>query len=97
MRLFDAFLARETHTVRSPLPIEECRRRINEQVGALTYRRDNVTAFTGTFQINQQPVNGVTKFSQNYSFNGVPDGGSTMLLLGAAMSGLVLIRRKLNA
>ncbi|MEY4917063.1 MAG: motif [Verrucomicrobiota bacterium] len=55
------------------------------------------TAFTGTFQINQQPVNGVTKFSQNYSFNGVPDGGSTILLLGAAMSGLVLIRRKLNA
>ena len=55
------------------------------------------TAFTGSFQINQSPVNGVTKFSQNYSFNGVPDGGSTMLLLGAAMSGLMLIRRKLNA
>ena len=55
------------------------------------------TAFTGSFQINQSPVNGVTKFSQNYSFNGVPDGGSTVLLLGAAMSGLMLIRRKLNA
>jgi hypothetical protein len=55
------------------------------------------TAFTGSFQIDQAPVNGVTKFSQNYSFNGVPDGGSTVLLLGAAMSGLVLIRRKLNA
>ena len=55
------------------------------------------TAFTGTFQIDQPPVNGVAKFTQNYSFNGVPDGGSTLLLLGAAMSGLVLIRRKLNA
>lgn len=55
------------------------------------------TAFTGWFRIDQSPVNGVTKFSQNYSFNGVPDGGSTLLLLGAAMSGFVLIRRKLNA
>ncbi len=55
------------------------------------------TAFTDMFQIDQQPVNGVTKFSQKYDFNGVPDSGSTILLLGAAMSGLVLIRRKLNA
>ena len=65
--------------------------------GNVTGNGYSPTAFTGSFQIDQQPVNGVTTFTQHLSFNGVPDGGEAVLLLGAAMTGLVLIRRKLNA
>ena len=56
------------------------------------------TAMSGSFTIQDPAGNASTKeFSGSLSFNSVPDGGTTALLLGAAMSGIALIRRKLNA
>lgn len=58
----------------------------------------NATAFEGTFQVANPPSNaGLAQFSAHLSFNSIPDGGTTVLLLGAALSGLALFRRKLAA
>lgn len=55
------------------------------------------TAFTGSFQVANPSANGATVFTTRLSFASVPDGGTTILLLGAAFSGLALIKRKLVA
>jgi hypothetical protein len=59
----------------------------------------STTAFTGLFSI-QDPSssagNGGFLFAGSFNFNSVPDGGTTALLLGSVLSGLALIRRKLN-
>ncbi|MDR3460075.1 MAG: VPDSG-CTERM sorting domain-containing protein [Verrucomicrobiae bacterium] len=57
----------------------------------------DATAFSGTFQVANPAANGLTTFTERLSFNSVPDGGSTMLLLGGALTGLGLLRRKLLA
>jgi hypothetical protein len=55
----------------------------------------DATAFEGTFQVANPPSNaGLAQFSERLSFNSIPDGGTTALLLGAALSGLALIKRK---
>ncbi|HSY16739.1 MAG TPA: VPDSG-CTERM sorting domain-containing protein [Candidatus Acidoferrales bacterium] len=58
------------------------------------------TAFTGSLTITDpgtsNPSGGFT-YKQSILFNNVPDGGTTVLLLGSALSGLALIRRKLSA
>ncbi len=59
------------------------------QSGVLTIENDLVSNSNGEFQ-------GVSHYQLfNESGNNVPDGGSTMLLLGSALSGFALIRRKL--
>jgi hypothetical protein len=57
------------------------------------------TAFTGSMTIQDPSVPGENGFTytESISFNSVPDGGTTALLLGSALSGLALIRRKLVA
>jgi len=58
------------------------------------------TAFTGSITIKDQGVAnpaGGFAYTQSILFNNVPDGGTTVLLLGSALSGLALIRRKLSA
>lgn len=61
----------------------------------------DTTAFSGTFSISNPSQNGTAQFSQNLQFfpptTSVPDGGTTVLILGATLSGLALIRRKLVA
>jgi hypothetical protein len=57
----------------------------------------DTTTFAGTFSVSNPSQNGTAQFSQNLQFNSVPDGGTTMLLLGSALSGLALIKRKLVA
>lgn len=57
----------------------------------------SATAFSGTFQVANPSANGLTTFTERLSFNSVPDGGTTVLLLGSALSGLALLRRKLVA
>jgi len=57
----------------------------------------DATAFTGSFQLADPSADGQTQFTTRLSFTPVPDGGSTVLLLGAALSGLALIKRKLVA
>jgi len=56
----------------------------------------NPTAFAGTFAIQDPTVGGTYNYSESMSFASVPDGGTTALLLGSVLSGLALIRRKLN-
>jgi hypothetical protein len=57
----------------------------------------DVTTFNGTFQVANPPGNGQATYSARLSFNSVPDGGTTMMLLGAALTGLGFIKRKLSA
>jgi hypothetical protein len=56
------------------------------------------TAFIGSFSIQDPGTPGAqgATFSSSISFASVPDSGTTALLLGSALSGLALIRRKLN-
>jgi len=65
--------------------------------GTVTAAGFDATAFTGTFQVANPPSNGQTTFTERLSFNSVPDGGTTVLLLGAALSGLALVKRKFMA
>ena len=50
-----------------------------------------------TFTFNKATIGGTTKFSFSVTdvAASVPDGGTTVMLLGAALSGIALIRRKL--
>jgi hypothetical protein len=61
------------------------------------------TATAGTFNFSTQDPssgtdsNGNAVFSFSASSGSVPDGGTTMMLLGGALMGLGLIKRKLSA
>ena len=57
----------------------------------------DTTAFSGSLQLANPSANGATTFTERLSFNSVPDGGTTVLLLGAALSGLALMKRKFVA
>jgi hypothetical protein len=59
----------------------------------------DATAFTGRVTIQDPSTgNGRTfNYTESLSFQSVPDGGTTVLLLGAALSGLALLKRKLAA
>lgn len=65
--------------------------------GSVSGNNFDVTPFSGTVTIHGTPGTASVTFSDNFSFNPVPDGGTTVLLLGAALSGLALARRKLKA
>jgi hypothetical protein len=61
---------------------------------------ETATAFTGTMAISDPSSdngNGTFNYTEQMSFGSVPDGGTTALLLGSALSGLALLRRKLSA
>lgn len=66
-------------------------------IGTVSAVGFDTTAFTGTFQVANPPANGITTFTERLSFNSVPDGGTTVMLLGAALSGMALIKRKFMA
>lgn len=53
------------------------------------------TEGTWSFTAQSPSANGVFSFSASGDFNGVPDGGSTVALLGLAFVGLELLRRKI--
>ncbi|HEV2695021.1 MAG TPA: VPDSG-CTERM sorting domain-containing protein [Verrucomicrobiae bacterium] len=62
----------------------------------------DATAFTGSMTIQDPSVDNGTNpktfsYTESLSFSPVPDGGTTVLLLGSALSGLALLRRKLSA
>jgi VPDSG-CTERM motif len=66
--------------------------------GTVTAKGYDNTSFTGSISIQDPAANndGLFNYSESMSFSSVPDGGTTALLLGSALSGLALIRRKLN-
>ena len=53
------------------------------------------TAFNGTFQVADPASSGPQTFTERLSFNSVPDGGTTVMLLGGALMGLALLRKKM--
>lgn len=56
------------------------------------------TPFAGWFQFSNPTSGGVYDFSENLTFSqSTPDGGATVLLLGAALSGLAVVRRRFTA
>jgi hypothetical protein len=60
-----------------------------------------VGGLTGTFEFDAPPggnpaVGGLSFYSFYGPTTGVPDGGTTVFLLGAAVSGLGMLRRRLN-
>jgi hypothetical protein len=57
----------------------------------------DATAFSGSFQVSNPAADGDVTFTERLSFNSVPDGATTVLLLGATLSGLALLKRKFNA
>lgn len=58
----------------------------------------DTTVFDGTFQVANPSANGISTFTERLSFNPgitrVPDGGTTAVLLGAAVTSLAFIKRK---
>lgn len=55
----------------------------------------DVTAFSGSFQVANPSSDGPSTFTSRLSFNSVPDGGTTVMLLGGALLGLSLLKRKM--
>lgn len=67
-------------------------------MGNVTGNNYDPTAFTGKVKItNPANPNGAFTYTESLDFVTVPDGGTTVLLLGAVLAGLALIRRKVLA
>jgi hypothetical protein len=68
--------------------------------GYVSTATDGPTAFSGNLTL-QNPSGGSGPnnwtYSESISFGAVPDGGTTVLLLGAALSGLAFVKRKMTA
>jgi hypothetical protein len=65
--------------------------------GTVTGNGFTPTAFNGTFQVADPASDGVAAYTERLSFNSVPDGGTTAMLLGFGLCGLGLFRRKMVA
>jgi hypothetical protein len=65
--------------------------------GTVSGNSFDVTPFNGSFQVSDPSANGQVTFTERLSFNSVPDGGTTVMLLGGALMGLGLLKRKLTA
>src|ERR1700722_4180996 len=57
----------------------------------------DVTPFSGSFQVSDPSTNGQVTFTERLSFNSVPDGGTTVVMLGLGLLSLGLFRKKLFA
>jgi len=53
------------------------------------------TAFNGTFQVADPASSGPQTFTERLSFNSVPDGGTTVVLLGLGLLSLGLFHKKM--
>jgi hypothetical protein len=62
--------------------------------GTLTGNGFDATEGTWSFTSQSPDADGVFSFSASGDFNGVPDGGSTVALLGLGLTGVWMIRRK---
>ena len=62
--------------------------------GTLSGNGFDPTAGTWSFTSQSPSADGVFSFSASGDFNGVPDGGSTVALLGIGLTGVWMIRRK---
>jgi VPDSG-CTERM motif len=62
--------------------------------GTITGNGFDPTSGMWRFSTQEPDAGGVFSFSSSGEFNGVPDGGSTVALLGLGLTGVWLIRRK---
>jgi hypothetical protein len=66
-------------------------------VGTITGNGFTASPFTGTFQVANPSANGQTTFTERLSFvnatTGVPDGGSTVMMLGLSALGMGLLKQ----
>ena len=65
--------------------------------GSVSATGFDTTPFTGSFQIANPSSGGPDQFTARLSFASVPDGGTTVMLLGSALMGLGLLKRKFMA
>jgi hypothetical protein len=65
--------------------------------GTVTGNGFSASAFSGSISLQDPSANGQSAFTESLSFGSVPDGATTVLLLGATLSGLALLKRKFNA
>jgi hypothetical protein len=63
--------------------------------GTVTGNGFTPTAFNGSFQVADPASGGPQTFTERLSFNSVPDGGTTVVLLGLGLLGLGLFRKKM--
>jgi hypothetical protein len=63
--------------------------------GTISGNGFDTTSGTWSFTTQEPDANGVFSFSAGTAGQGVPDGGATVALLGIALAGVELIRRKL--
>ena len=64
-------------------------------VGTVTGNGFTATAFNGSFQVADPASGAPQTFTERLSFNSVPDGGTTVVLLGLGLLGLGLFRKKM--
>jgi hypothetical protein len=64
-------------------------------VGTVIGNGYTATAFNGTFQVADPASSGPQTFTERLSFNSVPDGGTTVALLGLGLLGFGLFRKKM--
>ncbi len=65
--------------------------------GTISGNGFDATPGTWSFTSQEPDANGVFSFSSGSATQGVPDGGTTVALLGVSLAGLGLLRRKLRA
>lgn len=66
-----------------------------EGTGSISGNGFDATPGTWSFTSQSPDANGVFSFSSGSSAQGVPDGGTTVALLGFALAGIEIVRRKL--
>ena len=64
-------------------------------VGTVTGNGFAATTFDGSFQVADPASGGPQTFTERLSFNSVPDGGTTVVLLGLGLLSLGLFRKKM--
>lgn len=64
-------------------------------VGTVSGNGFDTTAFNGSFQVSDPASELPQKFTERLSFNAVPDGGTTVALLGLGLLSLGLFRKKM--
>ena len=67
-------------------------------IGTVTGNGFTDSPFTGTFQVGDPSANGDTTFTERLSFTNaaVPDGGSTLIMLGLTGLAMALVKRHLR-
>lgn len=63
--------------------------------GTISGNGFDVTPGTWSFTSQSPSANGVFSFSGSSNANGVPEGGATIALLGLALAGVEIVRRKI--